>query len=173
MSTTRRGSAPDASPEPLKENVEPVFNSLRRLVHTLHSSSRETERRLGVTGAQLFVLTQLRANPSLSINDLAERTMTHQSTVSVVVRRLVRRKLVKKVRSVADGRRVELTLTSSGTALLRRAPEVMQVRLKRAIEDLPAAERRALARGLDHLNQTLGSTEAPVAMFFETLRGDE
>ena len=173
MSTTRRASAPDAPPEPLKENVEPVFNSLRRLVHTLHSSSRETERRLGVTGAQLFVLTQLRATPSLSINDLAERTMTHQSTVSVVVRRLVRRKLVKKVRSLTDGRRVELTLTASGTALLRRAPEVMQVRLKRAIEELPAGERRALARGLDHLNRTLGSAEAPVAMFFETLRGDD
>lgn len=173
MSTPRhQGTALDAPPEPLKDNVEPVFNSLRRLVHALHSSSRETERKLGVTGAQLFVLAQLRATPSLSINDLAERTMTHQSTVSVVVRRLVRRKLVKKVRSAADGRRVELTLTPSGATLLRKAPEVMQVRLKRAIEALPAGERRALAIGLDHLNGALGASEAPVAMFFETLRGD-
>jgi DNA-binding MarR family transcriptional regulator len=151
------------------EEVTAVFDPLRRLVHALHVASRETERRLGVTGAQLFVLTQLRATPSLSINALAERTMTHQSTVSVVVRRLVRRKLVKKVRAQDDARRVELTLTAAGIALLRRAPEVLQVRLASAIGALGAAERRALAHGLEHLVGELGVGNAPPAMFFETL----
>jgi DNA-binding MarR family transcriptional regulator len=151
------------------EEVTAVFDPLRRLVHALHVASRETERRLGVTGAQLFVLTQLRATPSLSINALAERTMTHQSTVSVVVRRLVRRKLVKKVRAQDDARRVELTLTSAGVSLLKRAPEVLQVRLANAIGALGAAERRALANGLEHLVGELGVGDAPPAMFFETL----
>lgn len=151
------------------EEVTAVFDPLRRLVHALHVASRETERRLGVTGAQLFVLTQLRATPSLSINALAERTMTHQSTVSVVVRRLVRRKLVKKVRAQDDARRVELTLTAAGIALLKRAPEVLQVRLANAIGALGAPQRRALARGLEHLVGELGVGNAPPAMFFETL----
>ena len=150
-----------------RTDVAPVFNALRRLVHVMHAASRETERRLGVTGAQLFVLTQLRATPSMSINALAERTMTHQSTVSVVVRRLVRRKLVKKVRAADDARRVELTLTPSGVALLRRAPEVMQVRLARAIEELAPKDRSVLARGLDHLVRQLGAGNAPAEMFFE------
>lgn len=151
------------------EAVTAVFDPLRRLVHALHVASRETERRLGVTGAQLFVLTQLRATPSLSINALAERTMTHQSTVSVVVRRLVRRKLVKKVRATDDARRVELTLTASGMSLLRRSPEVLQVRLANAIRALAASDRRGLARGLDHLVTELGAGDAPPTMFFETL----
>ena len=155
---------------PSRDNdVSAVFDPLRRLVHALHVASRETERRLGITGAQLFVLTQLRASPSLSINALAERTMTHQSTVSVVVQRLVRRKLVKKVRAVDDARRVELTLTASGVTLLRRAPEVLQVRLANAIGALGTRERRALARGLSHLVSELGVGDAPPAMFFETL----
>ena len=151
------------------EEVTAVFDPLRRLVHALHVASRETERRLGVTGAQLFVLIQLRATPSLSINALAERTMTHQSTVSVVVRRLVRRKLVKKVRAQDDARRVELTLTAAGVALLKRAPEVLQVRLASAIGALGAAERRSLAHGLEFLVSELGVGNAPPAMFFETL----
>jgi DNA-binding MarR family transcriptional regulator len=155
-------------PVPPGVDIEPVFNALRRIVHALHGASRETERRLGVTSAQLFVLTQLRATPSLSINALAERTMTHQSTVSVVVRRLVRRKLVKKVRAAADARRVELTLTPSGVALLRRAPEVMQVRLARAIAHMDESHREALALGLGQLGRELGVDDAPVAMFFET-----
>jgi DNA-binding MarR family transcriptional regulator len=160
---------PSAKPS-AEDDVAPVFNSLRRLVHSLHAASRETERKLGVTGAQLFVLDQLRTTPSLSINALAERTMTHQSTVSVVVRRLVRRKLVKKVRAAADARRVELTLTAAGAKLLERAPEVMQVRLARAIESLTRTERNALERGLGHLVSELGAEDAPAAMFFETVR---
>jgi DNA-binding MarR family transcriptional regulator len=151
-------------------DVAVVFDSLRRLVHSLHSASRETERRLGVTGAQLFVLTQLRATPSLSINALAERTMTHQSTVSVVVRRLVRRKLVKKVRASDDARRVELTLTPAGSRLLDRAPEVMQVRLADAIGTLPATERRQLGSALGQLVKQIGADRAPATMFFEPAR---
>jgi DNA-binding MarR family transcriptional regulator len=149
--------------------VTAVFDPLRRLVHALHVASRETERRLGVTGAQLFVLTQLRATPSLSINALAERTMTHQSTVSVVVRRLVRRKLVRKIRAQDDARRVELTLTPGGIALLKRAPEVLQVRLASAIGALSAVQRRSLANGLEHLVSELGVGSAPPAMFFEAV----
>ena len=151
------------------EEVTAVFHPLRRLVHALHVASRETERRLGVTRAQLIVLTQLRATPSLSINALAERTMTHQSTVSVVVRRLVRRKLVKKIRAQDDARRVELTLTPGGIALLKRAPEVLQVRLANAIGALGPADRRSLAHGLDHLVSELGVGDAPPAMFFEAV----
>src|SRR5258705_10083445 len=141
--------------------VAPVFNSLRRLVHSLHNASRDTERRLGVTGAQLFVLTQLRATPSLSINALAERTMTHQSTVSVVVRRLVRRKLVKKTRAPDDARRVELTLTPAGIALLKRAPEAGQGRLARALEGLAAAGRRLPPPGPQQLVPPLGAAAPP------------
>jgi DNA-binding MarR family transcriptional regulator len=148
--------------------VAQVFNSLRRLVHSLHHASRNTERRLGVTGAQLFVLTQLRATPSLSINALAERTMTHQSTVSVVVRRLVRRKLVKKARAADDARRVELTLTPAGTALLRRAPESAQVQLARAIAELDETDRPTIARGLQQLVRALGADADATPMFFES-----
>jgi DNA-binding MarR family transcriptional regulator len=150
------------------DDVAEVFNSLRRLVHALHNASRETERRLGVTGAQLFVLTQLRATPSLSINALAERTMTHQSTVSVVVRRLVRRKLVKKARAADDARRVELTLTAAGNALLRRAPEPVQVQLARAIEAFDAADRHTLAIALRRLVRALGADAAAAPMLFES-----
>lgn len=166
---TRSAARPPTLRSAKDTEVTAVFLPLRRLVHALHVTSRETERRLGVTGAQLFVLTQLKATPSLSINALAERTMTHQSTVSVVVRRLVRRKLVKKIRAEDDARRVELTLTATGTALLKRAPEVLQVRLANAIGALSSSDRRSLAAGLEHLVSELGVGDAPPAMFFETL----
>jgi DNA-binding MarR family transcriptional regulator len=89
--------------------------------------------------------------------------------VSVVVRRLVRRKLVKKVRAADDARRVELTLTPAGSRLLDRAPEVMQVRLATAVGSLPSSDRRHLARALAHLVREVGADEAPPTMFFEPM----
>ena len=93
-----------------------VLDSIRRIVRALRESSRETERSIGLGAAQLFVLQRLAGAPPLSINELADRTLTHQSSVSVVVSRLVEGGLVARTRAATDGRRVEITLTAAGRA---------------------------------------------------------
>ena len=68
------------------------------------------------------MLQQLAAAPAKSVNELADRTYTHQSSVSVVVRRLVEQGLVARRRASDDGRRRELSLTAAGRRLVARAP---------------------------------------------------
>lgn len=160
---------PKDAGEPATDPVASVFNSLRRLVNALHSASSETLHAQGVTAAQLFVLSQVRRVPNLSIGALAELTMTHQSTVSVVVRRLVRRKLLEKRRAADDARRVELTLTAAGSMVVETAPEAFQLRLKRVIEAMEEADRAALARALSRLVSAIGAEDAPSGMFFESI----
>lgn len=146
------------------------MDDLRRIVQVLRESSRAAEQRLGVTGAQLFVLRALTDERALSLNALAERTRTHQSTVSVVVKRLVRKNLVRRKTSTSDGRRVELELSPQGRALLARAPHAAQDQLIAGIERLSARERGALARGLGSLAQHMGLRSDPATMFFEEQR---
>jgi len=121
---------------------------------------------MGLSGAQLFVLQKLGESPAISLNDLARRTHTHQSSVSVVVTRLVRRGLIQRLRSPADARALELRLTSRGQGLLRRAPGAAQDRLIAAIEALGTARRRLLASALDDVARALSLPSAP-PMFFE------
>jgi DNA-binding MarR family transcriptional regulator len=104
-----------------------------------------------VSGAQLFALQQLAERPGASINDLAALTFTHQSSVSVVIRRLVARGLVARLAATGDRRRQRLDLTPAGRRVLGRAPGAVQERLIAAISALPGAERRALARSLSHV----------------------
>jgi DNA-binding MarR family transcriptional regulator len=144
-----------------------ALDALRRIVRALGISARTAERSAGVTGAQLFVLEQLREAPAHSLNDLADRTFTHQSTVSVVVDRLVSRGLVARSRSRADARQVELSLTPSGRAALRRAPPPAQTRLIAALHALPAAECRRLARTLGVVVRQMKLTGGPPGMFFD------
>src|SRR5665213_199086 len=69
--------------------IREILDSIRRIVRLLRVSSREAEREVGLSGAQLFVLRTLSEHKFLSVNELAERTHTHQSSVSVVVQVLV------------------------------------------------------------------------------------
>ncbi|HEX3158563.1 MAG TPA: MarR family transcriptional regulator, partial [Gemmatimonadaceae bacterium] len=96
------------------------MTALRRLVRTLRLSASAIERDIGVSGAQLFVLRQLQQRPAASLNELAERTLTHQSSVSTVVRRLAERGLVARSPAADDARRLEIALTAQGAALARR-----------------------------------------------------
>ncbi|HVZ71455.1 MAG TPA: MarR family transcriptional regulator, partial [Polyangia bacterium] len=94
-----------------------VLDGVRHLVRTLRESSREAERAVGVSAAQLFVLQRLSGGGPLSVNELAARTLTHQSSVSVVVAKLARRGLVARARAADDARRLEVTLTPAGRAV--------------------------------------------------------
>ena len=143
-----------------------LLDALRWLFQAIRESSRRAEREVGLSGAQLFVLQEVAEVPILSLVELARRTRTHPSSVSVVVSRLVRQRLVRRVRATADARRAELTLTARGRGLVARGPDVVQHRLIRAIERLPANRRRQLAASLGELARSVAATGAPPPMFF-------
>jgi DNA-binding MarR family transcriptional regulator len=139
------------------DDVRVSLEAFRRIVQTLRTSAREAEQRTGLTSAQLLALQQLVFSPGASVNDLAALTFTHQSSVSVVVRRLVTRRLVQKVASEDDRRRVRLQLTSTGAALVRRSPDPGQERLISGISSLAPAARRAFARSLSEIAQAVSA----------------
>jgi len=148
--------------------LKTVLDSLRLIVRDLRLSAREAERVARITGAQLFVLQQLQDGGTLSLGELAERTMTDQSSVSVVVKKLVSAKLVARKPSKADARRLELSLTPAGKKLLARCPEPTQVRLVAALKRLAPNEVEGLTSGLSALVREMGlESDAPAPLFFE------
>jgi DNA-binding MarR family transcriptional regulator len=144
-----------------------ALDALRRIVRAIRVSSHAAEQAHGVSGAQLFVLQQLRDGPVASLRELAARTLTDESSVSVVVSRLVRKKLVVRRKSGADARRIELSLSATGGTLLRKAPEPAQARLVKALERVDASELAIVARVLDGLAREMGAASEPPRMFFE------
>jgi DNA-binding MarR family transcriptional regulator len=101
------------------------------------------------------------------VGELAQHTATHQSSVSVVARRLIERGLVARAPSPGDRRRVVLRLTPRGHALLRRAPASPGETLQAALSRLPSPTRRGLAHGLRALLEELGASHLPPSLLFE------
>ncbi len=148
-------------------DVRSILDSVRRIVRELRLASRAAEKAVGLSAAQLFVLQKLAEAPVLSLNELAQRTRTDQSSVSVVARRLAEAGLLQRQRSGDDGRRVEMSLTAKARRLLDKAPGAAQERLIAALHRLPDAGRRPLARLLQAWVKEAGLQDDVVVMFFE------
>ena len=137
-------------------------------MQALRAADRDGKHRAGLSSAQLFALEQIAKHPGASINDVAALTFTHQSSVSVVIQRLVAQRFVAKVAARDDRRRQHLALTASGRRVLRQAPVAVQERLIAAICALSAADRRALARSLANVAGLVAPKGAPhPPMLFE------
>jgi DNA-binding MarR family transcriptional regulator len=145
-----------------------VLNSFRAIVKSLRLADRAGLQEHGLGASQLYVLHELKRDAPLSVNTLAERTATDQSTVSVVVAKLIAKGLVTGERSEVDARRVDLTLTARGRSLAKQLPPPIQHSIIEAVEQLPRARARALAESLHEICRGLGiEDEHPPMLFAE------
>jgi DNA-binding MarR family transcriptional regulator len=150
------------SPDPIASSVA----SIRRLVRVLRLTARRTQSVAGITAAQLFVLQQFDGDASLSLNQLAARTLTDRSSVADVVDRLEAQRLVDRDVDPSDRRRAAIRITPAGRRILSRAPDAPTTTLIAALKALSPRDRVALAESLIRLNTALGAANEPATMLF-------
>ena len=148
-------------------DTQRILDAVRKLVRLLRLADRAAQRDVGLSGAQLSVLQELGRTPSLSLNELALRTCTDQSSVSVVVTRLVDAGLVSRDRDAHDARRLVLNLTKAGRTLLQKAPTVAQEQLIEVFERMATSERHRFAERFEWILGELGAEQTPASMLFE------
>jgi DNA-binding MarR family transcriptional regulator len=155
-----RSAAPEA-----RNRTAGAVDCVRRLVNALGQSARAVEQRTGLTNAQLFLLRQLDHDGTLTINELAERALSQQSTVSLLVRRLEEAGHVTRRPSEDDGRRVCVTMTAAGKNVVRRAPKPPLAQMIDALDRLPPSEVDSLTRGLGSLLREMHAPAVKTPLF--------
>jgi DNA-binding MarR family transcriptional regulator len=148
-------------------DTQRILDAIRRMVRLLRLSDRAAQAELGLSSAQLFVLHEVSKTPEVSLKDLAERTRTDQSSVSVVVTRLCDAGLLARERASDDARRLVITPTRAGRAAMKKAPRVAQQELVEILDDMPAKELKRFADTLAAIVNRLDKNEEPAPMFFE------
>jgi DNA-binding MarR family transcriptional regulator len=144
-----------------------ILDAIRRMVRLLRLSDRAARNQLGLSSAQLFVLHEVAKTPELSLKELAERTRTDQSSVSVVVTRLCDSGLLARERASDDARRLVITPTRSGRAAMKKAPRVAQQELVEILDEMPDEQRREFADTFAAIVDRLDGGASPAPMFFE------
>ncbi len=144
-----------------------ILDSLRSLVQVLQNYSKRLETDLGMSGAQIFVLQKVSENHLSSINDIAEKTLTHQSSVSVVVERLVQKGLVERKQDLIDKRRTLISVSAKGLKILQKAGATPQEKLAKSILKLKDQERKSLAKNLSKILSAAEWNKDTPNLFFE------
>ena len=103
-----------------------VLISLRRIMRAVDLQSRQLVRSHGLTGPQTYILKTMMQMGETTIGQLAERVNLSKPTVTDILNRLEKNKLVRRVRSITDKRCVYVTVTDLAREKLISSPPLLQ-----------------------------------------------
>lgn len=107
-------------------NYDEVLVALRRVIRATDLHSKQLSKSAGLTAPQLLIMRAVRDLGQVTIGTIADKISLSQATVTTILDRLELRKLVYRVRSTQDKRKVHAHLTEAGGEILARAPNPLQ-----------------------------------------------
>ena len=150
-----RASLPP-QPEPLGPTLE-FLRTLWGLNHALEVTSKRMEASLGITAQQRMMVRLLGKYPGISASEIATLLHVHRGTVSVALKRLEARDIVKRVRDAQDSRRVLPTLTRKGKALDVSARGTVESAVEHMLDNVGARDLAVVRRAIVALVSALES----------------
>ena len=155
-----RPASRSPSPDPaLGEPGARVLRRFRLVFNAVKTHFRAVEKKAGISGAQLWALHVIDAEPGIGVGGLARAMDVHQSTASNLLRALLEQELVQAERGGTDRRSVQLRATARGVRVLAKAPGPFAGVLPEAIARLDRATLARLDRDLGKLIEELGVGE--------------
>jgi MarR family transcriptional regulator, organic hydroperoxide resistance regulator len=110
------GTAP--APDPVE--AAQVLRQFRIVFGAVRRHFRRIEKQAGIGGASIWALSLIARQPGLGVSQLAALMDIHQSTVSNLLRNMMREGLVQMERASHDRRHVQLHALPAGLKLLGR-----------------------------------------------------
>ena len=110
---------------------------------------------LGITGPQRFVLRIVGRFPAVSPGELAHIVQLHPSTITGILQRLARKRLLIREPDPYDKRRQRLRLSEKGKLFTRVAQGTVESAVRRTLATVPAQEMRRARKVLSVLAKAL------------------
>lgn len=123
------------------------------LAHALEVSSKRMGRTIGVTGPQRLVIRVVGQLPQITARDLAQTLGIHPSTLTGILGRLERQRLLRRASDPNDGRLARFQLTAAGRAIDRTRAGTVEDAVRRALARADAA---TVAKGSALLQLLIG-----------------
>ena len=128
-----------------------VMSALRRIIRAIDLHSRALVQRFGLTGPQLVVLKELLAEAPRPVNELASSVNLSQATVTGILDRLEKKRMIERTRSTADRRKVLVSPTAAAGAALAGAPPLLQEHFTSSFARLPDWQQNQILSSLQRI----------------------
>lgn len=145
-----------------KDLGEEILVALRKIIRAIDLNSRVLAQKHGITGPQAVVLKELKQNGQMPIGGLANRVSLSHATVTGILDRLERQKLIEKSRDTVDKRRVLVQATKKGLQLAETAPPVLQEEFLEELKQLRDWEQNLILSGLQRISAMMEAKELRV-----------
>lgn len=153
ITTTRNGFVPVDADDPVLDFMRLMWS----VDHELQRVSKRMMSRIGLTAPQRLAIRLIGQHPGLTLGTLAQLLHLHPGTVTGIVRRLERNRLVTRTRNETDTRRVHLALTSEGQRINRRKKGTVEAAVRRGLDNASRHDRASASRVLLLLAQELAA----------------
>lgn len=137
------------------DRIEEVLVALRRVIRATDLHSKHLAKTTGLTAPQILLLQTIRDKDQATIGEIASEISLSQATVTTILDRLEKRKLVYRERSTEDKRKVHACLTDEGVEILKKAPVPLQDHFKREFGDLHEWEQTMIISSLQRVAQMM------------------
>jgi DNA-binding MarR family transcriptional regulator len=148
----------------LADRYDPVLQFMQRLwsvAHGLQRVSKRMEAELKLTGPQRLALLMIGRRPGVSAGQLAATLHLHPATLTGILTRLERARLINRRADAGDARRLRLTLTQAGRAANRRRSGTVEAAVRATLRRASLNDAAAAGRVLAHLAQSLHAVAGP------------
>ncbi len=152
MNSASASKTDPVTPAKVLRRFRVVFNAVR-------THFRQIEKQVGLGGAQVWALSEIRNNPGIGMGGIAANMDIHQSTASNLIKTLVRKELIAMEKSEADRRSVELRILPAGRKLLSRVSGPFEGVLPVALGNLNDKTLKRLDKDLGELIALLQADE--------------
>lgn len=130
-----------------------VLINIRKIIRSVNLESKRIQKEFGLSIPQLLTLNFLNNQPDYKATHtaLAKYLNLNSSTLTGIITRLEKKGWVAKIPNPNDRRVTYISLTSSGTKLLKSTPQLMHQRLTDKLKKLSPSEFQELESAFDLL----------------------
>ncbi len=146
---------------------EELFISIRKVIRAIDLHSKQLNKASGVTGPQLLIMLEVSNSEGITAGQVAKNINLSAATVTNILDRLESRKIIKRIRSTDDKRRVSLFLTEEGKNTLVAAPQPLQEHFIQKFCALAEWEQSQLLSSMQRIATMMDASELDAAPVLE------
>jgi DNA-binding MarR family transcriptional regulator len=134
---------------------EQMIVALRGIIRAADIHSHRMQKEFGLTGPQLSILRVIRRLAPVATGTLADAAGFSRATLTGILDRLERQKLIERVRDPGDRRTVVVTPTPEANRLLAKAPSLLHKQLYDELARMPSRERGELLNAVQRVSRLM------------------
>ncbi len=109
-----------------EERCRNLLISLRTIIQAIDQHSTMLQKNFGLTSSQLIILQEISNHGQITVTQLAKAVSLSQATVTDITKRLKQKEYLIRKKSESDKRKVDISLSDKGIAMLQKIPPLLQ-----------------------------------------------